>query len=106
MLNGLNNSVLNVKALVGSFNQEKALVGAFSVIVKTDAAAVCSVVTLEVWRCYCDPHCGRGRAATPLLSILGTLSPVQRGRGCTPQSLDMDTAAAALSTTRDNMSAS
>ena len=26
--------VLNVKALVGAFNQEKALVGAFSVIVK------------------------------------------------------------------------
>ena len=30
------NSVLNVKALVGAFNQEKALVGAVSVIVKTD----------------------------------------------------------------------
>ena len=30
------NSVLNVKALVGAFNPEKALVGAFSVIVKTD----------------------------------------------------------------------
>ena len=30
------NSVLNVKTLVGAFNQEKALVGAFSVIVKTD----------------------------------------------------------------------
>ena len=29
-------SVLNVKAGVGAFNQEKALVGAFSVIVKTD----------------------------------------------------------------------
>ena len=29
------NSVLNVKALVCAFNQEKALVGAFSVIVKT-----------------------------------------------------------------------
>ena len=27
-------SVINVKALVGAFNQEKALVGAFSVIVK------------------------------------------------------------------------
>ena len=27
-------SVLNVKALVGSFNQEKALVGAFSMIVQ------------------------------------------------------------------------
>ena len=30
------NSVFNVKALVGVLNQEKALVGAFSVIVKTD----------------------------------------------------------------------
>ena len=29
------NSVLDVKALVGAFNQEKDLVGAFSVIVKT-----------------------------------------------------------------------
>ena len=28
------NSVLNVKALVGAYNQEKALVGAFSVIVQ------------------------------------------------------------------------
>ena len=28
-------SALNVKALVGAFNQEKALVGAFSVIVKS-----------------------------------------------------------------------
>ena len=28
------NTVLNVKALVGAFNQEKALVGAFSVIVQ------------------------------------------------------------------------
>ena len=27
-------SILNVKALVGTFNQEKALVGAFSVIVQ------------------------------------------------------------------------
>ena len=30
------NSVLNVKVIVGAFSQEKALVGAFSVIVKTD----------------------------------------------------------------------
>ena len=29
-------SVLNVKAIAGAFNQEKALVGAFSLIVKTD----------------------------------------------------------------------
>ena len=28
--------VLNVKAVVAAFNQEKALIGAFSVIVKTD----------------------------------------------------------------------
>ena len=32
IINGLN-SVLNVKAVVAAFNQEKALVGAFSVIV-------------------------------------------------------------------------
>ena len=32
----LQHSVLNVKALVGAFNQENALVGALSVIVKTD----------------------------------------------------------------------
>ena len=31
------NSVLNVKALVGAFNQEKALLGAFSVTLKTDS---------------------------------------------------------------------
>ena len=31
-------SVLNVKVLVGAFNQEKALVGAFSVIMKTDGS--------------------------------------------------------------------
>ena len=34
MLNGRLNSVLNVKAVVAAFNQEKALVGAFSVIVQ------------------------------------------------------------------------
>ena len=32
------NSVLIVKVLVGTFNQEKALVGAFSVIVKSSAS--------------------------------------------------------------------
>ena len=41
------NSVLNVKVLVGTFNQEKALVEAFSVIVKTDGsfAALPIIVT-------------------------------------------------------------
>ena len=34
------NIVLNVKALVGAFNQEKALVGAFSVIVKSSQSFV------------------------------------------------------------------
>ena len=32
------NSVSTVKELVGAFNQEKALVGAFSVVVKTDGS--------------------------------------------------------------------
>ena len=34
------NSVLNVKELVGAFNQEKDLVGAFSVIVKSSGRFV------------------------------------------------------------------
>ena len=42
------NSVLNVKALVGAFNQEKALIGAFSVIVKTD----CGLIVLQ----HCTLH--------------------------------------------------
>ena len=41
-------SVLNVKALVGTFNQEKALVGAFSVIVKPDCETDRSSAALEV----------------------------------------------------------
>ena len=55
-------SVLNVKALVGAFNQEKALVGAFSVIINlcVDLApfealvAACVVVSrqaLQAGRC-------------------------------------------------------
>ena len=49
------NSVLNVKALVGAFNQEKALVGAFSVIVQPvvepmDRFAVCGT-TYYVYTC-------------------------------------------------------
>ena len=36
------NSVLNVKAVVAAFNQEKALVGAFSVIVQLHRLIVCS----------------------------------------------------------------
>ena len=39
------NSVLNVKALIGAFNQEKALVGAFSVIVQFHRLIVCSTKT-------------------------------------------------------------
>ena len=39
------NSVLNVKALVGAFNQEKALVGAFSVIVQLRRLIVYSTST-------------------------------------------------------------
>ena len=42
------NSVLNVKALVGTFNQEKVLVGAFSVIVKTNCETDGSSAALDV----------------------------------------------------------
>ena len=40
------NNVLNVKVLVGAFKQEKALVGAFSVIVKTDCETDGSLTAL------------------------------------------------------------
>ena len=53
------NSVINVKALVGVFNQEMALVRAFSVIVKTD------YVLRSTWRCVPRVgrlRCGWGRA--------------------------------------------
>ena len=59
-------SVLNVKALVGAFNQEKALVGAFSVIVKTncetDGALHSTTHNMPIWRRYVTrvwPECGQ-----------------------------------------------
>ena len=53
------NSVFNVKALVGAFNQEKALVvGSFSMIVKTDGPFTALLVTrrqaaLNLWELSC-----------------------------------------------------
>ena len=37
-----------MKALVGAFNQEKALVGAFSVIVKTDGSFYTTIYLLPI----------------------------------------------------------
>ena len=55
------NSVLNVKMVVAAFNQEKALVRAFSVITNLRmelfealvACVVCSSVTIMVCQCQC-----------------------------------------------------
>ena len=41
-----------MKALVGTFNQEKALVGAFSVIVKTDGSFAALLPMLNCWRTF------------------------------------------------------
>ena len=54
------NSVLNVKALVGAFNQEKALVGAFSAIVQPVVEPMEHYTTL-VQLCSC--------AAVPTLMV-------------------------------------
>ena len=43
-------SVLNVKVLVGTFDQEEALVGAFSVIVTTDGSYAALVASVVRWR--------------------------------------------------------
>ena len=51
-------SVLNVKALVGAFNKEKAQVGAFSVIVKTDCETHGSFYSTS--RNICATYRGRG----------------------------------------------
>ena len=45
-------SVLNVKALVGAFNQEKALVWAFSVIVKTNCITDGALHLYKLQGCY------------------------------------------------------
>ena len=50
--NGLSNSVLNVKALVGAFNQEKALVGAFSVIVQPVVESMDRFAALDIIRLW------------------------------------------------------
>ena len=60
------NSVLYVKVLIGVFNhdQEKALVGAFSVIVKTNCetdgsfAALVMIATYPMWRVLLQRHPG------------------------------------------------
>ena len=44
------NSVLNLKALVGGFYQEKDLVGAFSVIVKTNCATDGSFYSTNIYQ--------------------------------------------------------
>ena len=58
----VSHSVLNVKALVGAFNQEKALVGAFSVIVKTGCGtdgSICGTTKngkYIIWKQWADLH--------------------------------------------------
>ena len=46
-------SVLNVNVVVGAFNQEKALVGVFSMIVKTDDSFAALILTVPVIQQYC-----------------------------------------------------
>ena len=64
------NSVLNVKALVGAFNHEKALVGAFSVIVKTDCETDGSFYSTSL-----EDHLAAAALAVPgLLGITSSTS--------------------------------
>ena len=64
----LQHSVLNVKALVGAFNQENALVGAFSVIVKTDCETDGSFYSTNQDQ---DTVCRQQMGATPTLRCTG-----------------------------------
>ena len=68
-------SVLNVKALVGTFNRKKVLVGAFSVIVIT-----LPMVRLQL---YLDTHVVHGveRVGVSLLLLVGGAGLLGGGRG-------------------------
>ena len=60
-------SYLNVKLLLGTFNQEKALIWAFSVIVKTNGPIAALFETSPTLHCHCSAPellvLGPGRAA-------------------------------------------
>ena len=61
-----------MKALVGAFNQEKALVGAFSVIVQLHLLIVYTVlVLLQLLPPSLPLHQGHGLIVTSILGILG-----------------------------------
>ena len=64
-------SVLNVKALVGAFNQEKALVGAFSVIVQLHR-----LIDLRHYSglCFIDICCSLEAGGCGAAARLGSLS--------------------------------
>ena len=80
----MEHSVLNVKALVGAFNQEKALVGAFSVIVQPVVEPMDRFTAL-VWAgtlSYCsDNDVGRygHRQGGVLWSLVNMRSPPSNG---------------------------
>ena len=61
----IRDSVLNVKALVGAFNQEKALVGAFSVIVITGCGTDGSLYSTTL-RPHLQPPASPGRPVREL----------------------------------------
>ena len=49
-------SVLNVKALVGTFNQDKALVGAFSVIIQLRRLIICNSIYFPLYLMSSSPR--------------------------------------------------
>ena len=61
------NSVLNVKALIGAFNQEKALVGAFSVIVQFHRFNCTNLTNCLVPGAVPAPGVGQGEGGVPHL---------------------------------------
>ena len=71
-------SVLNVKELVSIFNQEKALVGAFSVIVKSSRSSDDSSTAQRMMRC------GQVRCTERMLDLLVRVRSDRRGVDQTP----------------------
>ena len=70
-------SVLNEKVLEGAFNQEKALVGAFSVIVKTNGTFAALICT-EQWQYYnVIPNCSESQNETKATTFNGQRAKVK-----------------------------
>ena len=92
LFNGLN-GVLNVEVLVGAFNQEKVLVGAFSVIVKTGYGtdgSICGTIQIAWPGFYNNPASDLPSIHVSIIIINNILTTTSPSVTCYALDLDSD----------------